>query len=69
MINHQNRTPAYRVQLINGRFDHVRGKQAAIARAIEMAGADPKTSEADLRKHWGVSIDRVTAEIARSVGL
>ncbi len=69
MANHQNRTPAYRIQNINGRFDHVRGKQAAIARAIEMAGAEPKTNEADLRNHWGVRIERVSAEIARSVGL
>ena len=69
MTNHQNRTPAYRIQLTNGRFDHVKGKHAALIRAIEMAGAEAETTEADLRKHWGVRIDRASAEIARSVDL
>lgn len=69
MTNHPNRTPAYKVKSINGQFGYVRGKKAALARAIEMAGAPAKTSESDLRKHWGTKIERVSAEIARSVGL
>ena len=69
MTNHQNRTPAYRIQLINGRFDHVRGKQAALVRAVEMAGAEIGTDVKTLEKNWGVRIERVSAEVARSVGL
>lgn len=61
--------PAYRIHLINGRFDHVRGKREALAMAVAMAGAPAGTSEADLRKHWGARIERVSAEHARSVGL
>lgn len=69
MTNHPNRKPVYRVQNINGRFDHVVGKAAAIAKAIEMAGATEGTSVTDLARHWGVRIGRVSAAIARSVGL
>lgn len=61
--------PVYRVQDINGRFDYVATKVAAVARAIELAGADLGTPEAHLVKHWGITITRVSAEVARSVGL
>jgi hypothetical protein len=47
----------------------VRGKHAALARAIEISGAEPGTSEDSLRRDYGVRIERVSAEIARSVGL
>lgn len=68
MTNHKNRTPVYRVSTINGRFDHVATKRAAIERARELAGAPADASLDDLTKHWGATIERVSAETARSVG-
>lgn len=66
--------PAYLVTDINGRFSHVRGKAAAITMAHAYAGAGRdgvplKISERDLNSHYGISIQRVSAETARAVGL
>jgi hypothetical protein len=69
MTNHPNRRPVYRIQLVNGRFDHVATKHAAIMRAIEMVGAEPGTTAKALEKEWGVTFTRVSAPVARSVGL
>lgn len=69
MINHPNRAPVYRVQNINGQFDHVAGKRAALERARQMAGAPEGTGQDDLAKHWGVRVERVSGSTARSVGL
>lgn len=62
-------TTVYRVQNINGKFDHITGKDAALDRARQMAAAPATTSEAELAKHWGVRITPVSASDARSVGL
>jgi hypothetical protein len=59
----------YRISLLNGRFDHVATKQAAIARAIEMVKAEPHTSAKMLEKEWGVRFTRVSKSDARAVGL
>lgn len=69
MVNHPNRSPVYRVALVNGRFDHVVGKAAALRCALELLGEDGPISEADLIREWGVKIERVSAAHARSVGL
>lgn len=69
MTNHKNRRAVYRVQNINGQFDHVATKTAAIARAREMVSAEPDTDLQTLETHWGVKIERVSAAVARSVGL
>jgi len=60
----------YRIHDINGRFDHVSGKSAAIARANEMARwiGEPLLTEDELRVLYGITIQRVSADIARSVG-
>jgi hypothetical protein len=61
----------YRVQLLNGKFDHVVTKQAAVIRAIELLG--PPTpldlTARDLEQHWGVKLIKVSPSVARSVGL
>lgn len=59
----------YRVSNINGRFDHVAGKAAAVRRAAEISDAPTDTPEADLVREWGATIRRVTAAQARSVGM
>jgi hypothetical protein len=59
----------YRIQLINGRFDHVSGKMAAVKRAIEMTGAPELSCADDLKREWGVTITPVTQATARSVGM
>ena len=59
----------YRIQSINGRFDHVVGQDAAIARAAEMVGAEPGTDAKTLQRDWGVTIEPVGEEVAASVGL
>jgi len=68
MPNHPNRKPTYKIRDISGRFDHVRGIEAALKRANEIAGVSGYTREA-LDRDFGVRIERVSAEIARSVGL
>jgi hypothetical protein len=60
---------AYRIQLVNGRFDYVTGKMAAVKRAIEMTGAPATSCAEDLRKDWGILIRRVSESEAREVGL
>ena len=69
MTNRPNRPTVYRIQIINGRFDHVATKQAAVARAIEMVGAEQGATAKTLEKDWGVTFTKVTDSIARSVGL
>jgi hypothetical protein len=69
MANHPNYGRVYRIQILDGRFDHVATKKAAIMRAIEMVGADPGATAKALEHNWGVSITRVSAAMARSVGL
>jgi hypothetical protein len=69
MTNHPNRRAVYRVSCVNGRFDHIATKRAALARASEIAGAPKGTSEQELISEWGVIITRVSPAIARSVGL
>lgn len=69
MTNHKNRTPVYRVATLSGRFDHVATKAAAIAKARELADAPLGVSLKALANEWGVTIERVSAETARSVGL
>lgn len=59
----------YRVHIINGRFDHVVGKAAAIKRAAELTDAPEGTPLNELTRHWGVTLERVSASYARSVGL
>lgn len=69
MVNHPNRRAVYRVSCCDGSFDHVATKRAAVIRAVEIAGAPEGTGEQELIRDWGVSIKRVSAAIARSVGL
>ena len=69
MTNHPNRAPVYRVHSINGQFSHARGKSAALAEARRQCGAPLDAPEDDLRKHWGVTVERVSTAVARSVGL
>ena len=69
MTNHPNRTAAYKVSVVNGRFDHVLTKRAAVARAIEIVGAPANTSAETLSREWGVTITRITPAAARAVGL
>jgi hypothetical protein len=79
MVNHPNRSTVYRVQLISGEFAHVVGKYAAIDRAKEMVKLHPvigryhnqrkSTLLRVLERDWGVTITRVSASTARSVGL
>jgi hypothetical protein len=77
MTNHPNRKAVYRVQLLSGQFDHVAGKDAAIDRAKEMIKLQPvldfpedaRTWLRVLERDWGVTITRVSASTARSVGL
>lgn len=59
----------YRVTCVNGRFDHIATKPAAVRRAVEIAGAPEGTGEQELLRDWGVTIERVSAGVARSVGL
>jgi hypothetical protein len=63
------RPTVYRVQCLNGRFEHVFGKKDAVARAKGMVGAPSKTSAKFLQKDWGVTFKRVSPKIAREVGL
>lgn len=58
----------YRIQLTNGRFDHVRGKSAAIIRAAEMVGSDSASLRA-APGEWGVTIKPVPKAQAKAVGL
>jgi hypothetical protein len=59
----------YRIQLTNGRFDHVRSKAAALARAVELANAEPGTPLDVLEREWGVRLTRISPTMARSVGM
>ena len=68
MTSHPHRQAIYRVQLINGKFDHVATKRAAVARAVALANAPQDTSSQELERHWGVTFTRVSASVARSVG-
>jgi len=58
----------YKISNINGRFDHVAGKTAAIARANEIERGTGLT-EADLTEGWGWTFKRLTPAQARSVGM
>lgn len=60
----------YRIALDNGRFDHVRGKHAALRRAAELVGLSvtPKAI-ADRPGGYGVTIRKVSAATARMVGI
>jgi hypothetical protein len=77
MTNHPNRQAVYRVQTLNGKFGHARGKDAAIDLAKELIKLQPvldfpgsnKTWQRVLERDWGVTITRVSASVARSVGL
>jgi hypothetical protein len=69
MTNHPNRASVYRVQHQDGRFSHVRGKDAALKAAQQEAGAPADTTEDVLSSEWGVTITKVSAAVARSVGL
>lgn len=69
MTNHPNRRAVYRVDDHAGHFAHVAGKRAAVVRGIAMVGAPSGTTAQELDREWGVTISRVSASIARSVGL
>jgi hypothetical protein len=69
MANQPTVRRVYRIQILDGRFDHVATKRAAIMRAIEMVGAEPGTTAKALERDWGVTLTRVSAAMARSVGL
>ncbi len=77
MVNHPNRKSVYRIQTLHGKFDHVAGLDAAINRAKEMINLQPIFDVPGsttvwlhrLEYDWGVTITRVSPEIARSVGL
>jgi hypothetical protein len=69
MTNHPNRSTVYRVQIVNGRFDHVATRRAAVIRAAEMVGAPEGTTASELELDWGVTITRIRAAVARSIGL
>lgn len=58
----------FKITSIDGKFDHVEGKKAAVARAREMVAAPEDSTEADLEREYGVSISPVSKSIARSVG-
>jgi hypothetical protein len=58
----------YRIQNINGQFDHVTGKEQALARARQMVGAEDIATEADLHD-FSVTIKPVSKAVAASVGL
>lgn len=57
----------YKAHNINGKFNHLQGKKAAVdyARGIE---GDEKLSEQDLVKEYGWTFKKVSASHARSVG-
>lgn len=65
------RRQVYRVQLLNGRFDHVVGKRIAIMRAITMLGSSTPVdlTARELERDWGVRFTKVSPSVARSVGL
>lgn len=58
----------YKLSNINGRFDHVYGKAAAVARANEIEGETGLT-ENDLTREWGWKFKRLTPAQARAVGM
>ena len=58
----------YLAKNINGRFDHVRGKAAAIAYARQVEG-DETLTEAELVADYGWTFRRVSPAYARSVGM
>lgn len=70
MTNHPNRAGVYELFRTDGHtvIIKARGRKAALAYAIEYAGADNDVSEDDLRRHWGVRIFRLTAAEARARG-
>lgn len=57
----------YKASNINGRFDHLEGKEAAIAyaRSVER---DEALTEQELVKEFGWTFRKVSATEARSVG-
>ena len=76
MTNHPNRAPAYRVQMQNGRFDHVRGKANAITLAVKMIEAAPgpgvpkaHQNAATLDADYGIRLTRLSEADAAAVGL
>jgi hypothetical protein len=66
---------AYRIQTLDGRFDHVQGLQRAVVRACELVGVEPRKvgmRELGVRylaAHHGVTITLISADQARSAGL
>ena len=57
----------YKASNVNGKFNHVEGKQAAIAyaRSVER---DEALTEQELTKDFGWTFKKVSASEARSVG-
>lgn len=58
----------YRISNVNGKFDHIQGKRAAIARIREIEGVEALT-EADAIRDFGWTIARCTPAEARAAGL
>jgi hypothetical protein len=61
--------PAYLVTTLDGRFSHVRGKDNAMTLACAYARTIGRETERILSRDYGISIQRVSEETARSVGL
>lgn len=60
----------YRIKTTNGKFKHVRATaDEAHAIACSLAGAPITTDVETLRKHWGVTIKRISTQDAPSFGL
>ncbi len=57
----------FKISNINGRFDYIQGREAAVARMIEIEG-DVSLTESDLLRDYGWTITEVDADTARSVG-
>lgn len=57
----------YKASNINGKFNHLEGKKAAIeyARSVER---DETLSEQDLVKEFGWTFKKVSASVAKAVG-
>jgi hypothetical protein len=58
----------YRISNINGKFGHVIGKAAAVARIREIEG-DDTLSAAEIVREFGWTIKRCTAAEARAAGI
>lgn len=58
----------YKIHNINGKFDHVDGKSAALTRIREIEG-DANMTETEMTRDHGWTITRVSASAARAVGL